>query len=316
MKKLYSCLVIAVLAIVNSCSLADGNYSETENGILQAYEDSELIEELNDFNNSLLSDDNLTRAWTAKQWLNVALADLGGAYKGGKGGASVGSKIGLFLGCPATGAAFGAFIGGLACGAGASWLASPDTRSISAGLEYEDLSCIIDCVVDDDLSIVEDALDVSSSATNKIELDEQLVSSVKLSEDQLNIGKLHNITLSILDGSVNLATISKSTESNSLYHQVLSSEEMVGLYNEVKNSTLAGEDEKIESKADYVIRLFEEIFVTYSNDNNDVAYIINQYVNIIDASNELTADEKEWIKIGLSTALYSFNYWASVYANE
>ena len=44
-----------------------------------------------------------------------------------------------------------------------------------------------------------------------------------------------------------------------------------------------------------------------------VVIIIGKYMEVIDTSFELTDDQKESIKYGLATALYSSNYWEKRY---
>lgn len=55
--------------------------------------------------------------------------------------------------------------------------------------------------------------------------------------------------------------------------------------------------------------LFCEVFEQYSTTCDDVAFIINKYIEILEKSNELTETQLNSIKTGLATSLYSFNYW-------
>lgn len=54
-----------------------------------------------------------------------------------------------------------------------------------------------------------------------------------------------------------------------------------------------------------VVRLFSEA----CEQCNDSALIIHKYVDAIDASDELSPEEKTSLKYGFATALYSTNYW-------
>lgn len=58
-----------------------------------------------------------------------------------------------------------------------------------------------------------------------------------------------------------------------------------------------------------VEQLFFEVYERYANDCDDVSFIINKYVEAIDASDELSPEEKTSLKYGFATALYSTNYW-------
>lgn len=60
-----------------------------------------------------------------------------------------------------------------------------------------------------------------------------------------------------------------------------------------------------------VMDLFSHIVEEYPSEVNDVAFLVGKYVEIIDRTNELSSEQKECIKSGLATALYSAQYWQS-----
>lgn len=58
-----------------------------------------------------------------------------------------------------------------------------------------------------------------------------------------------------------------------------------------------------------VMELFNEVFKETVTDNNSVVRLINKYEEEIEKTTELTEEQKNSIRSGLATALYSFNYW-------
>lgn len=317
MKKLFkfSMLTIALIAsnaLFVSCSTEEEEL-QLEEQMSTKFPDSKLIQDLTSLNDDLMLNCTKTRGWTTRQTLNVAIADISGAYNGGKGGGVVGAKIGLCLGSPITGSVFGAFLGGVICGAGASWLAAPETRAVTPTLTYSTVSQVCDLTIDGDLTVNTACLKTTPVSLEKIELEDEIVSSVTLEEKQLNVGKMHNVILSVLDGSTTIDDSKVVTSKDTLYNTIITSDEMECLFEEMKTNANNGDFYNEDTKANYVMKLFEEIFTKYSSDNHDVVYIINEYSKIINNSSELTNEEKDWIMTGLATALYSFNYWNVVY---
>ena len=64
-----------------------------------------------------------------------------------------------------------------------------------------------------------------------------------------------------------------------------------------------------EDVPDVVMRLYLEVFQNYPDKADDVEFITNKYIELISASNELTAEEKEIIYSALSVAASSYEYW-------
>lgn len=46
-----------------------------------------------------------------------------------------------------------------------------------------------------------------------------------------------------------------------------------------------------------------------TSETDDIAFVIGKYMEVIEISTELTEEQKESIKCGLATGLYSSNYW-------
>ena len=58
-----------------------------------------------------------------------------------------------------------------------------------------------------------------------------------------------------------------------------------------------------------IIILFNKVLEDYASKIDDVAFIIGKYMELIDSSIELTDEQKDSVRYGLATALYSSNYW-------
>ncbi len=245
--------------------------------------------------------------------LAVAHADVAGMAAGGKAGCVLGAKLGTVLGSPITGGVFGAFLGGVIGGAYSSWLASPNTRAIPSlnvpGCSFMANECMI--LVKEDLSVNTAAVIVKDDKIlERLNVDEELLERVNLDEECLTVGSIHNILLSSLDGSVVVDSNVKNESLNIYCDKLLNSKEFINECKWVGESVNAGtlSDDLVNS----VISLFNDVCLKSSATSLDVVYIINEYVRVVDATDELTDIEKKCVKYGLATALYSYQYWGVI----
>lgn len=299
---------MALVTNLTSCT-SEENQSLEQQPATTLLANSELLQELANFNDSLLATSTNTR-WSLPRWARIAVADINGAISGGKGGAWVGAKVGLFLGSPHTGAVFGAAIGAIAVGAGSSMTKAHATRAVpNYDLTYKEIAQTCCLILNEDLTVNTNKIAMSPAASRKININDSITSKVYLTQKQLNIGRMHNIVLSFTDGSVTIDEGNTSLNKDTLYNAIINSDEMCELYDETIINIIHENAQPVDTKADYAIQLFEDVFTQYTNDKNDAVYIINEYSKAINASSELTDEEKNWIMGGLATALYSFNYW-------
>lgn len=253
--------------------------------------------------------------WTTKQRMAVVAADVGGAWKGGKYGAQIGSKVGLLAGSPITGGVFGAVLGGMVTGSVSSWMAAPETRALSN--RDIPLEKVCTQLLNEDLSLKESALiPIDAVSSLKLNLDKHIIEASKLDSLSLNVGKVHNAILSVMDGSVTLKETPQEANSSSIRSALLNDSLFI---QDCKISGIAvtlGEVDTNDALLDGVRNLFNQVLEKYSSNTSDVAFIIGKYIEVIEASNELTEEQKRIIKIGLSTALYSSSYWDKTYTNK
>lgn len=295
MKKLFLILAAVLTVFVVFCSC---NKEVSE---VVTLDESPLLQDLNQINNQLsaeLSSPTKSNGRGAK----IALADLGGAYTGGKAGAEIGAEIGLAFGNPITGGVFGALVGALGVGAYSSFLAS----EIAVSTDNFDVNNYT-ALCEEALQKI-DVADFAPEIKSKICVDQVILDNTNLNPEAKKIGKMHNVVLAELRGDIQLEKpllTKASIQSNSLESEILYSKEMQALI-----SSCSYKNNKLDnSLPDSVLKLFNQIFEECARDCADVSIIINKYQNIIMQSNELSEDEKNNLNLAFGTALYSINFW-------
>lgn len=333
MKKFRMCLVCFVsmsCLLFTSCSAdINTNVQSPKN----TFNNSKIVQELSLINCQLLaSNENTTMRSGIPRWLNVTLQDAIGAYCGGRTGAALGGKIGLVAGSPITGAAFGGFLGAVGFGAYKSARTYHSTCSYACTPEDFQINFINNAYplikqyydeLESNLNIKGNDLLTPNSLGEQIDVDEQILDSVNLDNHFLYVGKLHNVILSSLQNSAQVGeTINLSMRGSLDYDDieedinftyVSSQMDWNEFYDEANQLAVELETDNANSKVDYVMTLFADIFSIYPSEIDDVVMLINKYAAVVKASDEFTEEEKEYIMYGLATALYSYNYWEVEY---
>lgn len=309
-KEFFLCLFLTIAIMLVSCSNGDSYEIQSSK-----VEDTQVVTDLMRINSELLSKVSSPTRWTGKERLQVVTADIGDAWGGGRIGGKVGGTIGVALGNPATGAVFGAFLGGVIGGAYASWLAAPN-EVIDISHSPQSIEEVCRIIINDDMSINESAIALStfraaeSSTTNKLVIEEGLIIESKLDENSLDIGKTHNIILSVMDGSVILQNEEQAlSDSYNIKEAFFNSENFIDSCKVIGLDASVGHFSTSDVILNKVMELFNQVFEGYASKIDDVAFIIGKYIDVIEESNELTTEQKRCIKSGLATALYSFKYW-------
>ena len=309
-------MVISVLGIIGYSSCEKSDIISEKNNTDSRVENSKLLKDLSVFNNNLAYSGTETRGrW--KNFLNIFLSDAEGALKGA-GTGSVLAAAGVVT------TSGGAIIGAVVYGAIASLKASSDyydtqcdivvnheTNTIfcttqlkdstsSTTFDYSDI-CIT--VLDyEEQNIVEDIDD------NKYTLKTDVSSTINLEEKYKNVGKKHNLVLGILQGDIKLKQSIKTRASESKSADFITSNELLNSF-DMDIPEIKGEVEPEPTLPNVVMELFEQAIEKSPSTIEEVIYLVNNYLSIINNSNELTENEKEAIKYGFATAIYSFNYW-------
>lgn len=302
------CCFVAVSCSLFSCS--SDVYNEKENS------QSKLITDLERINQELLStlpsETKGWNNWNQEEKMKVVCADLVGAWAGANKGLSFGVKVGIGIGAPhLVGGGFCA-LGALVGGAWSSWMAAP-TRSVEYD-NFEEIQNTCKVIVAEDFSINRNAVIIKNeNANNKINVSPDLLAETKLDERSLSIAEMHNIVLSTLDGSVTLDKTMIDISEENLKNDILNNKEFMDTCRAVGVRVQSGDfgtDDDLSAK---IIFLFNRIVEDYASKTDDVAFIIGKYMEVIQGTTELTNDQKEIIKCGLATGLYSANYWENRY---
>ncbi len=315
-KTVLGCSLAALILTATSCS---EDYVVESKSKVELLEQSKLISDLAQYNKEIITQTPITRSKTS----TIVIADIKGAYNGGKIGYNLTKKY-----KNNTVTIVSTLIGGSIYGDYCSWKANKKSNkdnTPTGGLTIKgdpnNGSTVINPGNADINNIICTALENGEVNTNAftnnnasiiplLTLDEKLLASVKLTKEQLNIGKLHNVLLAAFENKISLNDACKKVEScDSIVNMVINSKEIAELCNKIGTPEENSYFYVNEPLPDKVIELFNEIFQDAASDYDTVVRLINKYSEEIDKTSKLTEDQKTSIKNGLSTALYSFNYW-------
>jgi hypothetical protein len=318
-------LLKSLLPAVMTAALCLAGCTRSES-IANEKSDSELIAQLKSLNDELLMEATPTRL-TTRQYLEIASADLFGAYRGGKRGAQIGTAVGAFFGNPITGRAFGAALGGIGYGAFMSYQAVPDNEGAPSFEEivglYDDVCVYLNNELEEEEEGEEEdpTILMSPQTAGMVFAPDYLIEGIQLDQSAIRVGISHNLMLAGMQGRLSRTptTRTRSPEEEeeagagddvTMEDAITYSEDMVALLENRYHDTT--EEECVSAM---VMGLFDEVFQTYPANAYDVVFLINRYAEIVEASTELTSEEKEWIRMGLAVSLYSYNYWTNYYTN-
>ena len=352
-KKLVCVLFVGIAIMLVSCS-SEGTYEYRSSKIEKSKVVTDLTQVNAELLATAPSHTRGWKRWSDEEKAKVVLADVVGAWSGCKSGARIGASVGMGLGSPLTGGAFGAFLGAVVGGAFSSWMAAPsgpchelaaitpqerpsdndemrrDDGKGGAAIDEDD-EVVIDgdvylrritrtcrVLVNENMSVNESAICLNKSNSNKkLNVDEDLIVESKLDEASLEVGKIHNIVLSVMEDKVLLKDVDlEQSDRVELKDALLNSEELIKSCKAQASNASTEHISETDPLLDEVLVLFEQVFKEYATNTGDVAFIIGKYVEVIDGSTDLTTEQKRCIKSGLATALYSSEYWEDAFADS
>ncbi len=257
----------------------------------------ELLGTLAEFNENLISARPSSRG--ILRVLSVASADVAGAYELGR----IGGKVGLFFG-GFKGALIGGGVCGLVGGVAASYSAYCTTRSA----QINDSKLMVTAAYA--------ALKVEKEVMLEYPRDNIAVAIPVGYEDVIDVGIKHNIMLDMIRTEPDLLS---DVDVNGILSpqekEILESEEFIENYNrlmpkyasmDVNDYLSAASVDSVDSR---VMGLFLDLYNQYPEDIADVRFIVEKYIEMIEASDVFTDDEKRCIYTGLAVAVCSFEYW-------
>lgn len=287
---------LALATVVLSCT-----DSQDEMPSFEPQVQNELVITLQNFNDSIMS----TKLVTRSKWLRflaVATADISGGFELGKIGATLGSSF------PGYGTVVGGAIGAAIGAAGSSYMADLATRTSISSMDIINSKASIQqayCYVKEN-----NLMEEYSTEAIGITLPPEYASSME-------VGIAHNAILTIVASPPNDENEEIPQAFTAVENAVLSSEDYIENYETVLSKVInwdvdspvyvsgSGTDSEI-------INLFIEVFHQYSEDINDVNFIVNKYIEKIEASDILNELQKKNIYDALTVAVFSFYHWSSL----
>jgi len=267
---------------------------------------SELLANIQAFNDSLSATKQVENhpsqisgkdALKGASYLWVAARDVYGAYKGYK----LGSAIGAIFG-PETSVA-GGVIGGLVKGSYSSYKAYKRTKFMRTII-------LTDSVKTPDMVIRAYGYGLDNGFNPSLNTPSSIILKWPANVTPPTLGASHNMILRNLQES-KFSNYPANTYLTEDEQKVINSEEFKADFNAmVTDESMDIEiDENSNEVEDIVMSLFLQVYQDYPEKAEDVEFITNKYIELIDTSTEISDADKEKIYSALSVAASSYEYW-------
>jgi len=314
--KLLSCLALAIILITTFGCQNPNAPSTDEKGTTSA------LKKIEAYNSTLINTVH-TRGYSRIDFLKaicIAAADIGGIAAG----ISAVKEIAFVLSIPTggIGAAVTCGFAGLICSVGASYAAHstcyPQTRTDSS--EFIDPQTILDAILISNPNFERDTtLHILPSIANRIRLPENFEHvrdfGIRHNEALVTLEEIRSgeIDIQDLDLDPELETIVTSNDFNTAYDVIINAATNATTtenfstteFLNITSSYLSGQEAR-------VLELFFEVYTLYPEDQQDIAELINNYIAIIEDSDEFTYEEKEIIYASLMIAAESPLHWQEI----
>lgn len=293
----YAMLFVILCTVFCSCSNDEkiSDATEADNNILE----SELLLKISAFNDSAINSKIQTRGWIkpgAWKRAQVIAADIAGGVSGGKAGFGIGSFF-----SPA-GAGAGAVIGAIVGAGCGSYMAYANAYWTRAALKMD--------MTPQKATLAYASVLKEGNIENSVPKD--IIVDYPIEDKDITLmGAKHNLVLKkLIDNDIKLEKVEDCFTKEEL--AVINSDEYQKVFDKTmsaisnNNDILKIEGDDVTTK---VMNLFYEILQKYPDNNDDIEYIINKYIEVIKKSNEISDVDKKNIYSGLSIAASSSEFW-------
>lgn len=279
-------------------------------------DDSKAIIELAHFNDSLIASRPQTKSFFSsfRRACIVSFADLKGAVSGFVTTAPVlGVKVGYTV----------AGIYGIAASAEKVYKEAYNTNDpYAAGLKAIKMCRNGNHVLFNQIMSVY----IGTTALKKVEEDYPYINRVDINipeeyEESEDVAKVHNMAMSKLlnQECVDLATTQVLISPQDILYSYIDDEDFkVGFYKYLEREDsydLSFDNSFCTPRERRILQLFLDLLNSYPEDMNDINFLINGYVKIIEEDKDITSEEKTAIYIAVSVAAYSTDLWNQVLLN-
>lgn len=302
-KSVFQHTFLAFVLSVSLCLIACGSDMDlqVENNSLSEMSQQDILGRLRSFNQTKISMPQSRLCVLGL--LSVVLADGKGAYDGAK----VGGQIGAIFG--PQGATTGAVVGGVIVGGAASYAQYKMANDIGNFSPYSlpGGPVIPHEVVEAGYVISKDEILPSDYAQGL---------SYGLDTCSVVIGIQHNKVLDKLDDA-EFDTIKHQflEKLDGIEREIVSTADFEIEYDRIVSNPLADRYD-LSLVSDYVMQLFVDAVSNSCQSRDDLDEIISFYTSEVKASEELLAEEKEWLYAGFAVMGYSFDYWSNKWSYE
>lgn len=292
--------LIALCIAVTACTNEDPGKQHNEANSTQTdiFAADSTINQLICLNDSLISSVPASRKINYFRYVcEIAYADIKGAVEGYKAGSTFG---------PA-----GSWICSVFYGTGASAMAfwkamdainkNPQTgpKSIISSRDIEDMYYVT--VMD------------SNFTSNRLE--QSIKININIPEDYVDaerLGQIHNLMLHALQNRNVTLTDVDAAFSDEERAVLRSPRYQAGFNNYMSNANSFSLNYNItnpNAKEERIVQHFLNLYKNYPADKDDVNYIVNRYIYIIEHDSSITQTQKKVVYTALAMAAYSSSYW-------
>lgn len=311
-------LLVLIALLFNACSLNESPILENNSPTtdLNGIKENLTLDQMKQFNDSVFLDSNCsTRGWLNNlgRALAVTGADIIGAAAGVQANGALIAAAGAAT--SGTGAVVAGAVAATICGAGASYVAYSETQNTTS---YTEPLTVKDIMSNIPVGVF--SLTTTDSTTTPI-----IPSYLAVCGDVHNIA-LNSIVTNPPTGDNPPIVQNESYQYvNSILQDNGITEESVSIaykgiidvvtpaikdgYNYKSLLNVMKEKGMITENLQRACELFLEVFQSYPQNQEDIEFIVNKYLEIIKTSNDFSEKEKEALYMGLSIALKSPGLW-------